>query len=125
MKKSCFTDRGNVALMKKMTLYISLLAIIVTFIPAIIVLPFSSAKQETKIENEIVQPNEDQFVVPVYRTLQKQVENVELEHYVAGVLSSEMPADFEIEALKAQAMAARTYIVKQLLTPGEINLPEK
>lgn len=34
---------------------------------------------------------------------------VDLEDYVRGVLPSEMPSSFNIEALKAQAVAARTY----------------
>ncbi|MEN6520220.1 MAG: SpoIID/LytB domain-containing protein [Armatimonadota bacterium] len=34
---------------------------------------------------------------------------VDLEDYIRGVLPSEMPSSFNIEALKAQAVAARTY----------------
>lgn len=37
-----------------------------------------------------------------------------LEKYLVGVLAAEMPAEFEIEALKAQAIAARTYAMKKL-----------
>lgn len=37
---------------------------------------------------------------------------VDLEEYVVGVVLSEMPASFEPEALKAQAVAARTYALK-------------
>lgn len=37
---------------------------------------------------------------------------MDLEEYVVGVVLSEMPASFEIEALKAQAVAARTYAMK-------------
>ncbi|WP_178139272.1 stage II sporulation protein D [Hathewaya proteolytica] len=37
-----------------------------------------------------------------------------LEEYVIGVVSAEMPASFEIEALKAQAVAARTYAMAHL-----------
>ena len=35
--------------------------------------------------------------------------DTELEEYVAGVVAAEMPAAFPEEALKAQAVAARTY----------------
>ncbi len=38
-----------------------------------------------------------------------QVKEVPLEEYTACVVASEMPSDFEPEALKAQAVAARTY----------------
>ena len=32
-----------------------------------------------------------------------------LEDYIVGVVAGEMPASFDIEALKAQAIASRTY----------------
>ena len=38
------------------------------------------------------------------------IEKIELEEYVLGVVSAEMPASFELEALKAQAVAARTFV---------------
>lgn len=37
-----------------------------------------------------------------------------LEEYIRGVLCGEMPAEFEIESLKAQAVAARTYAVTRM-----------
>lgn len=39
--------------------------------------------------------------------------NIALEDYVIGVVGSEMPALFNIEALKAQSVAARTYALKK------------
>ena len=42
------------------------------------------------------------------------VENMLLEEYLVGVLMGEMPASFEQEALKAQAVAARTFTCKSL-----------
>ena len=42
------------------------------------------------------------------------IENVPFEEYVVGVLAGEMPANFELEALKAQAVAARTYVIKKV-----------
>jgi len=41
-----------------------------------------------------------------------------LEDYVLGVLSAEMPASFEPEALMAQAVAARTFAVRRALYGG-------
>ena len=43
-----------------------------------------------------------------------QIEEINLEEYLYGVVSSEMPANFEIEALKAQAVVARTYTIYQI-----------
>lgn len=42
------------------------------------------------------------------------VQQMELEEYLAGVVLAEMPADFEEEALKAQAVVARTYTCKRM-----------
>lgn len=44
--------------------------------------------------------------------------DTELEEYVAGVVAAEMPASFPEEALKAQAVAARTYQVRQMRAAG-------
>ena len=40
-----------------------------------------------------------------------EVEMVDIEVFLVGVVAAEMPASFETEALKAQAAAARTYIL--------------
>lgn len=42
------------------------------------------------------------------------VTKLPLEEYLVGVVAAEMPAEFELEALKAQAVAARTYAVRRL-----------
>ena len=44
---------------------------------------------------------------------------MELESYLTGVLLAEMPASFHPEALKAQAVAARTYTWKAYTTGGK------
>lgn len=41
------------------------------------------------------------------------VQSMDLEEYITGVVLAEMPAGFEIEALKAQAVVARTYALKR------------
>ena len=43
-----------------------------------------------------------------------QIEEIDIDQYLYGVVSSEMPASFEIEALKAQAVVARTYTIYQI-----------
>lgn len=56
--------------------------------------------------------------VLVYRNDAKENNKIPLEDYVFGVLASEMPSSFEVEALKAQAVAARTYAVAKLDVQG-------
>lgn len=53
--------------------------------------------------------------VKVFRNNTNKVESVPIEEYVLGVISSEMPASFELEALKAQAIAARTFYYSKRL----------
>ena len=77
----------------------------------------------TSEENNIVEPiKEEPVEVPevdnnTYITIQRsngQMETIELEEYITGVVSSEMPALFHSEALKAQAIIARTYALKAM-----------
>lgn len=43
-----------------------------------------------------------------------EVEEIQLDTYLYGVVSAEMPASYELEALKAQAVVARTYTVYKI-----------
>lgn len=51
--------------------------------------------------------------VKIYRREKNTVEELDLEEYIKGVVASEMPANFDEEALKAQAVAARTYYMNK------------
>ena len=42
------------------------------------------------------------------------INNIDLEEYLKGVVPSEMPSSWELEALKAQAIAARSYALANL-----------
>ena len=44
-----------------------------------------------------------------------------LSDYLCGVLMGEMPAEFPLEALKAQAVAARTYTLRRMETGGVLS----
>lgn len=57
----------------------------------------------------------NQTIVTIYRSSGK-VEKIELEEYLIGVVGAEMPASFNSEALKAQAILARTYALKAIQT---------
>ena len=49
---------------------------------------------------------------------------MDMETYLLGVVRAEMPASFELEALKAQTVAARTYVLHKMLGGGSANHPE-
>ncbi len=50
----------------------------------------------------------------VYVTGKKQLEDMSLEKYLEGVLAGEMKNDWPLEALKAQAILARTFVLRFL-----------
>ena len=89
--------------MKKFGCYIILMIIIVVLLPMIIVRSCVIA------EGPKPNGNESNITINVYIANQKKVVKMQLEDYLIGVVAAEMPASFEIEALKAQAIAARTY----------------
>jgi len=47
------------------------------------------------------------------------VKTMNIEEYLYGVVAAEMPASFEIDALKAQAVAARSYTYYRMSNPNE------
>lgn len=51
----------------------------------------------------------------------KELERVPIEQYVLGVALAELPGNFETEAIKAQMLAIRTYIVHRLMKELEVN----
>lgn len=57
--------------------------------------------------------NDDQVpVLAVYNTEKSQVEEMDVESYIMGVVAGEMKNTWPIEALKAQAILARTFTMK-------------
>ncbi len=62
--------------------------------------------------------DEKSMEVVVYIKEEGLIRKMDLEEYIKGVVAAEMPASFHIEALKAQAVAARTYTVKRMQALG-------
>lgn len=56
--------------------------------------------------------------VQVYNMETDEVMTLDLEQYLVGVVAAEMPAGFDVEALKAQAVAARTFTVSRMNNPN-------
>ncbi len=73
---------------------------------------FSTAAAESDKNDHIVIQEDFVFVLQENGT----VEKMDMDTYLTGVLLGEMPADFNEEALKAQAVVARTYAQKRRQT---------
>ena len=57
-------------------------------------------------------PTDEMISLKIPVIIDGEVIELELEDYVLAVVLGEMPSNFEIEALKAQAIVARTYVLK-------------
>lgn len=55
-------------------------------------------------------PQENECTIMI--TVEGLSDQIPLEQYIIGVVAAEMPASFHPEALKAQAVAARTYVIQ-------------
>ena len=86
---------------------------ILLFSLAIILIPFIIITLFMK-NDEITFNFSSNTIVRVYRENKKIIERVPIEEYVVGVVSGEMPVTFESEALKAQAVASRSYVMHQM-----------
>ncbi len=91
--------------MKRM-LFITL---IIIFIPFFIVSIFNVDKK-----SEIKLNYMSNTIIRVKRLDSNEIVYLPFEEYIVGVLAGEMPIYFEKEALKAQAVAARSYALKRI-----------
>lgn len=78
---------------------IILITLVMLLIPYMVVVFLT--KENNKIEVRIKKENNE-------------IITVELEEYIIGVLAGEMPVSFNIEALKAGAVASRSYVLKKM-----------
>ncbi|WP_339226541.1 stage II sporulation protein D [Oceanobacillus sp. FSL K6-2867] len=120
-RKTRYFDNRNQSTWKIPTaIVLAGLLLFILVIPAVIVAMFGEGKQESIVTQEkeaeaTVELDQSPISIAVMRQAKDTVEDIPLEEYVAGVVASEMPATFELEALKAQALAARTFTVNHLL----------
>ena len=109
--------------MRKVFIYFFVFLLVFFLLPA--VLTKKNLEVEAKVPEDSTSENTEQtynneYNYENYGTIkllhQKtgEVEEVQLDTYLCNVVSSEMPADFELEALKAQAVVARTYTIYKI-----------
>ncbi|NLM04041.1 MAG: stage II sporulation protein D, partial [Clostridiales bacterium] len=103
------------------TIFLAFIAflIIVLIIPLFIInscdIQIPSKKHIPKTEDVI----ESDFKINVYNHETKENMELYLEDYITQVVAAEVPAEFELEALKAQAIAARTFVIWRVVTLGD------
>ncbi|MBE6081809.1 stage II sporulation protein D [Acidilutibacter cellobiosedens] len=107
--------------MKKLGIYLIFFIVIIIVVPAVLVKTINFVMKEDKLnlteekDEESENKEEVKFdgYIKVYDTRTQEVLKMPLEDYVKGVVAAEMPAEFHEEALKAQAVASRTYALER------------
>ena len=89
-----------------------IITVLLIIIPFLIV-TFIHVENKVKVKEIHLRYLSNQ-VVRVYRSNYDRVDNVMLEEYVVGVVAGEMPVSFDMEALKAQAVASRSYVLRKI-----------
>ena len=110
--------------MKKIVLYVLVLVVLTFIIPVFftkITVESSSLIAEKNTEelgqsqDKSVEYNYGNYqTIKLLHTETNTIEEIPLDEYLYGVVSAEMPVDFEMEALKAQAIVARTYTIYKI-----------
>lgn len=112
--------------MKKIFIYLFGFIIIFFIIPTLLTITPKKENVEETISNidenlEETVNQQQEYDYQKYKTIKLlhqengQVEELNIDEYLYGVVSSEMPANYELEALKAQAVVARTYTIYQII----------
>lgn len=96
--------------MKKLVYYAGVMTILVIMLPLLIVRGCSYQKEEIPPKKVIISVEK----ILIYNHMSNTVMEMSAEEYLKGVVAAEMPADFNLEALKAQAVAARTFTYGKL-----------
>lgn len=123
--------------MKKFFAGFLLTCFAVFLIPAVIV-PVSMLFEEEKAvpaAAEIVTPNagdaittasmQEPYQISLYITSTGETANLDFEDYIAGIVAGEMPPTYQTEALKAQAVAARSYMLSKIASYLQDGIPEE
>ena len=84
--------------------------IVVIIILSIVTIISSPKKSETAYFND------EEIEVTIKDSTSNEETKLNLEEYIIGVVAGEMPASFEVDALKAQAIAARSYALSKINT---------
>jgi len=95
--------------------------LVVLLLPVTIISFFFKKETNFNLEEQNKENKQNVAEKTVTVNLDQYNETLDLEDYVIGVVAGEMPALFEEEALKAQAIASRTYAINYLKSNSSIS----
>lgn len=105
-------------MMKGISYYIIFITIIIVIVIPGIIVRSCGPVLPGRLQDKVEQIPKKGDTISLYITKSKKIEQIPLEEYLKGVIAAEMPANFDMEALKAQAVAARTYAYKRSKSKG-------
>ena len=85
--------------------------VVITALGVVLIPSFISTFYLQKIVPELIL---NDYIIKVKQVSRNEIIELNLEEYLIGVLAGEMPISFENEALKAQAVVARTYALRRV-----------
>lgn len=100
--------------MKKILIYIFMFMLLIFTIPFVFTnIEIEETSSEVELSKNII--DDSQFSkIKLFHNNNGNIEELEMNQYLYGVVSAEMPANYELEALKAQAVVARTYTIYKI-----------
>ena len=103
--------------MKKLHLYILIMIVVLFTLPTLFMKNKETkaipASDSAAIEPQQISNKTKNNECNIQIQIQGEGEKYSLEEYIVGVVAAEMPVSFDIEALKAQAIASRTFALKR------------
>ncbi len=126
--------------MKKIFLYLIFFVLICFIVPAVLtkrtVSTGTEGIEENIVQNQVQEETQNEIkeeasvedyqynkygTITLLHKKEGTVEEVNIDEYLYPVVSAEMPATFEMEALRAQAIVARTYTIFKILNKKHDN----
>ena len=102
--------------MKKLILLILTFVLICFMLPIIFTKKYNPQEITTAVQDEKNEYNYKQYsTIKLLHAQTGEIEEINIDEYLYGVVSAEMPANFHEEALKAQALVARTYTIYKIV----------
>lgn len=100
--------------MKKIIILILLMVLICFALPIIFTKQYKPQEVASNVQEKEYDYKQYSTIKLLHSTT-GEIEEINLDEYIYGVVSAEMPASFHEEALKAQSLVARTYTIYKIV----------
>ena len=100
----------------------NLISIVTVFGIMLLAIPLIALIDKNNVDNKILSNNQSNNIdtIKLLDISDNKVKELSLKEYMIGSVLSQIPASFEIETLKAQAVITHTYIVRRRIAEKEM-----